>query len=47
VSIRNLARSVDVDMPITDQMYLVLYEDKDPSQAVVDLMTRRPKHELA
>jgi glycerol-3-phosphate dehydrogenase (NAD(P)+) len=47
VSIRNLARAADVEMPITEQMYLVLYEDKDPSQAVVDLMSRRVKHELA
>jgi glycerol-3-phosphate dehydrogenase (NAD(P)+) len=46
VSVRELAKSVDVDMPITEQMYLVLYEDKDPAQAVVDLMSRRLKHEL-
>jgi len=26
-------------------MYLLLYEGKDPRHAVVDLMTRRPKHE--
>jgi glycerol-3-phosphate dehydrogenase (NAD(P)+) len=47
LSVRDLARSVDVEMPITDQMYLVLYEDKDAAQAVVDLMSRRVKHELA
>jgi glycerol-3-phosphate dehydrogenase (NAD(P)+) len=46
-SVQELARSAGVEMPITDQMHLVLYEDKDPGQAVVDLMTRRPKHELA
>jgi len=34
-------------MPITEQMFLVLYEDKPPRQAVVDLMSRRVKHELA
>ena len=27
-------------MPITEQMYQILYEDKDPKQAVVDLMQR-------
>lgn len=46
-SVRELAQSVDVDMPITEQMHLVLYESKDPGQAVVDLMSRRLKHELA
>jgi glycerol-3-phosphate dehydrogenase (NAD(P)+) len=34
-------------MPITEQMYLLLYEGKDPRQAVGDLMSRRLKHELA
>jgi glycerol-3-phosphate dehydrogenase (NAD(P)+) len=47
LSVRELARSVEVDMPITEQMFLVLYEDKSPRQAVVDLMSRRVKHELA
>ena len=47
VSVRELAQSVDVEMPITEQMYAVLYEQKDPAQAVVDLMSRRLKHELA
>lgn len=44
-SVRDLAASAGVEMPITDQMYLLLYEGKDPRQAVVDLMTRRPKAE--
>lgn len=47
VSVLDLARSVHVEMPIAEQMYLVLYESKDPKQAVVDLMSRRLKHELA
>jgi glycerol-3-phosphate dehydrogenase (NAD(P)+) len=46
-SVRELARSVEVEMPITEQMYLLLYEGKDPRQAVGDLMSRRLKHELA
>jgi glycerol-3-phosphate dehydrogenase (NAD(P)+) len=45
-SVRELAASVGVEMPITGQMHLVLYEEKDPRQAVVDLMSRRLKHEL-
>jgi glycerol-3-phosphate dehydrogenase (NAD(P)+) len=44
-SVRDLARSVDVEMPITEQMYQLLYEDKSPRQAVVDLMTRTLKRE--
>jgi glycerol-3-phosphate dehydrogenase (NAD(P)+) len=44
-SVRDLAQGAGVEMPITDQMYLVLYEGKPPQEAVVDLMTRRPKHE--
>jgi len=32
--------SVEVEMPITEKMYLLLYEDEPPRQAVVDLMTR-------
>jgi len=39
-SVRDLARSVGVEMPITEQMYLLLYENKPPRQVVVDLMTR-------
>ena len=44
-SVRDLARSVNVEMPITEQMYEVLYEDKSPRQAVVDLMTRGLRRE--
>ena len=47
LSVRELAASAGVEMPITQQMYLLLYEKKDPRQAVVDLMSRRLKHELA
>jgi glycerol-3-phosphate dehydrogenase (NAD(P)+) len=46
-SVLDLARSAGVEMPITEQMHLLLYEDKDPAQAVIDLMSRRLKHELA
>ena len=46
VSIRSLAHSAGVEMPITEQMFAVLYEGKDPAQAVVDLSTRRLRPEL-
>ena len=44
-SVRELAASVEVEMPITEQMYLLLYEDKAPRQVVIDLMTRGLKRE--
>ena len=40
-----LAKKYKVDMPITEQIYKVLYENKDPKIAVRDLMTRTPKSE--
>jgi glycerol-3-phosphate dehydrogenase (NAD(P)+) len=44
-SVRDLARSVEVEMPITEQMYLLLYEDKPPRQVGIDLMTRGLRRE--
>src|SRR5262245_17958561 len=44
-SVRDLAHSVSVEMPITEQMYALLYEDKPPRQAVVELMARGLKRE--
>jgi glycerol-3-phosphate dehydrogenase (NAD(P)+) len=44
-SVRDLAVSVGVEMPITEQMYLLLYEDKPPRQVVVDLVSRGLKRE--
>jgi glycerol-3-phosphate dehydrogenase (NAD(P)+) len=45
LTVRDLAASVGVEMPITEQMYRLLYEDKPPRQVVVDLMTRGLKRE--
>jgi glycerol-3-phosphate dehydrogenase (NAD(P)+) len=45
-TVRDLAHSVGVEMPITEQMYLLLYEDKPPRQVVIDLMTRGLKREV-
>jgi len=44
---RALARRTGVEMPITEQVYRVLFKGKDPREAVNDLMTRDPKPELA
>ncbi len=41
----NLAKKYNVEMPITSEIYKVLYENKDPHSAVHDLMTRAPKIE--
>ena len=40
-----LAQSMNVDMPIVTQAYEVLYRNKDPKQALVDLMGRPKRHE--
>jgi len=42
---RELARARGVEMPITEEMYLVMFEGKDPREAVNDLMTREAKAE--
>jgi len=41
-----LAKKAGVVMPIVDQVYEILYEGKDPHQAVKELMTRDLKVEL-
>ncbi len=46
-SAHNLARKIGVETPIIDQVYKVLYEDKDPKDAVEELMTRELKSESA
>jgi glycerol-3-phosphate dehydrogenase (NAD(P)+) len=42
----NLAADLGVEMPILEQTYLVLYEDKECRAAVQDLFQRRLKDEL-
>jgi len=44
-SVLELAQEKSVEMPIVKQVYLVLYEDKDPLQAVYQLMQRDLKAE--
>ncbi len=41
-----LSRKLGVDMPITAEMYAVMYGGKDARAAVFDLMTREPKAEF-
>ncbi len=44
-SVYDLSRQLDVEMPISEQVYEVIYEGKDPREAVVDLMSRDLKPE--
>lgn len=41
-----LSKKMDVIMPIVQQVYEILYQDKNPQQAVIELMTRDLKAEL-
>ncbi len=45
-TVYKLAKKMDVDMPIIEQIHRVLYENKPPKAAVRDLMTRELKSEL-
>jgi len=40
-----LAREAGVEMPITEQLNLILHQDKNPLRAVIDLMTRDARAE--
>ncbi len=45
LSVHNLARRESVEMPISEQVYQVLYRNKPPKKAIVDLMSRALKSE--
>ncbi len=45
-SVHQLSRKYGVEMPITEQVYRVLYRGLEPGEAVKELMMRPPKHEL-
>ncbi len=42
---RDLAGKFNIEMPIVDEVYQILYEGKDPRLALKDLMTRELKEE--
>lgn len=44
-SVHELARTYNVEMPITEAVYAILFEGKRPDDAVSDLMTRSAKQE--
>lgn len=41
-----LAKEKNIEMPIVNESYHVLYEGKDPTKAISDLMKRNKKHEI-
>ncbi len=45
-SVYNMSRKMRVEMPITEQIYRILYEGLDPKEALQTLMSRDLKHEL-
>ncbi len=45
LSTYQLAKKIEIEVPITEQMYLILYENKDARLAVSDLMLRELKPE--
>jgi glycerol-3-phosphate dehydrogenase (NAD(P)+) len=46
-SARDLAERLGVEMPITQAIYRIIYEDVPAIEAMGELMLRAPKHELA
>lgn len=43
---RELAQQYKVELPITEELYQILYQGKSAQHALRDLMNRDPKHEL-
>ena len=40
-----LGRKYDVELPIIESVYQLLFEDRDPREAIVELMTRPLRQE--
>lgn len=45
-SVLEWSNKLKVEMPITEAVYKVLFEDEDPKDMLYDLMTRNPKEEI-
>ncbi|MCI2429853.1 NAD(P)-dependent glycerol-3-phosphate dehydrogenase [Candidatus Acetothermia bacterium] len=45
-AVRALARAKGAELPITEAVYAMLYEDADPIEQLNSLMTREPKREV-
>jgi glycerol-3-phosphate dehydrogenase (NAD(P)+) len=44
-SVYNLSKKLGVEMPIAEQVYYILYEDRDPKEALNVLMSRDLRQE--
>ena len=44
---RDIAQQIGMEMPITEKIYQILYENADPHQVATGLMMGNAKHELA
>lgn len=44
-AIYELAKDLDIELPITNELYKVLYQDKNPKESVIYLMNRDKKSE--
>lgn len=44
-SVHDLAKKLNIEMPITEAVYAILFKGKKPEEAVEDLMTRSAKQE--
>jgi glycerol-3-phosphate dehydrogenase (NAD(P)+) len=47
IAVWNLSRQLQLEMPITEKIYRVLYEGIDPHQAIIELVGTEGRHELA
>ncbi len=45
-SVYELTKKINIEMPITNELYKVLYEKKPAKDAVIELMLRDKKHEI-
>lgn len=45
-SVYELANNINIEMPITNELYKVLYEKKPANDAVLELMLRDKRHEI-
>ena len=45
ISVRDLARRENIEMPIVEEVYKILYENKNPKESLRDLMLRKLKVE--
>lgn len=43
--VKKLSDKYEVEMPIVDSMYNILFNNLNPNQAIIDLMNRQPKEE--